>query len=378
MTTYLVTATVVDEACIAERQGAGNEFLSRDYIPGTALWGAMANLTGIGYKEEPNGWFRHLFYSGEVIFTNLYPMCGVERSHPVPLSARTRKSAPGFNNAKAEPIFTNLEGEHLPPAGVTDWLYNGPPDVYDPDIEPISGWYLGSPPNSETVSVNMTLRGHNDRSGPTGTTREGLLFFRQNMARGQEFQGALRAVTNDGENSLERLIQSLGSGPLEIPVGRQPGHVRIELEKIEEEPYWQLVPAIKEENVSILTVTLLSDAILLDPWLRPLSFLSEKYVAASLGLEPNSVSMEQHFSTLREVLGWNGAYSRPREVETAVSAGSAFLYLIDWPEEVGRQERVRRLTEWQRRGIGLRTVEGFGEIRINDPFHPEYGKVVLP
>ena len=36
---------------------------------------------------------------------------------------------------------------------------------------------------------------------------------------------------------------------------------------------------------------------------------------------------------------------------------------------------LERLIAWQRRGSGLRTAEGFGEIRINDPFHRVYQEV---
>jgi CRISPR-associated protein Csx10 len=392
MKTYLVTATVVDEVCIAERHGAGNQYLSLDYIPGITLWGAVAALTGLRRREQPPEWFRRVFYSGEAIFTNLHPSDGAVRAHPVPLSARTLKSAPGFGNGDAEPLLRDFKAELFPggvvnwlagepdprippkcPRGVVDWLYNGPPSHFDPDWEPLRGWYVDNPPDCRSVSVKMVLRGHNDRAGRSGITREGLLFTRQNIARGQRFKGALRAYTPEGEQALEELVQKhLGGLSFEIPIGRQPGCVQIELEDIEGvPPYWQR--DLNMEDDSILTVTLLSDALLFDPWLRPLSYLPPEEVAVALGLGRATVEGPlYHFSALREISSWNGVYSRPRETELAVTAGSSFLYLVSWPQDISVDERVRRLSAWQQRGIGLRTAEGFGEIRINDPFHREY------
>jgi CRISPR-associated protein Csx10 len=392
MRTYLVTATVMDEICIAERYGAANEYLSLDYIPGTALWGAVATLTGIRPGDHPSEQFRRLFYSGEVIFTNLYPMSNMVRAHPIPVSARTPKSAPGFGADDIEPVFRDSKGDLFPgglvnwhkkehatiepecPMGMKDWLYGGIPD-YEPDWEPLSGWYVGDPPNCRCTSVAMVLRGHNDRAGRNGVTREGALFARMNISRGQQFRGALRAHTPEGEQALEELIHNcLGGTMFETSIGRQPGYVRIELEdRGDQQPYWQTPPRIEGEEDTCFTVTLLSNAILLDPWLRPLSFLTAKDIAVALRLDADRVvGPVTHFSTLREVYSWNGAYSRPREAELAVTAGSAFLYRVNWPKEITLDERVHRLSEWQQRGIGLRTAEGFGEIRINDPFHRKY------
>jgi len=378
MKTYIVTAPIIDEVCIAERYGAANEYLSLNYIPGTTWWGAIASLTGIRHHQRPPEHFRRIFYSGDVIFTNLYPMSGEERAHPVPLSARTRKGAPGFRKEDTESLFCDFDEKQLYPEGVVDWLYEGPPSAYEPDWAPMSDWadwYVGDPPLCESVAVKMMIRGHNDRSGRSGTTREGLLFTRQNIARGEKFQGALRALTPEGEEFLEELVQNhLGSEPFEIPIGRQPGCVQIELEDSgDAPPYWQPPPQIDGDDDFILTITLLSNTLLLDHWLRPLSFLPPGEVAEALELDTVAVEGPYyHFSALREVSSWHGAYSRARAAELAVAAGSAFLYCVEWPKEVSEDERVRRLSVWQQRGVGLRTAEGFGEIRVNDPFHRKY------
>lgn len=373
MKTYIVTATVADEICIADRHGAANEYLSLDYIPGTAWWGALAGCTGIRPGQEPAEKFRCVFYSNEVCFTNLYPLEAATRAHPIPLSARTPKSAPGFEH-DADILFRD-ESDNLYPAGVKDLLLSGLPR-YEPDWEPISGWYAGDPPRCRPVSVPMVLRGHSERSGRSGTTRQGRLFIRQNIRRNQRFEGALCALTPAGETALAELLRNyLGSEAFEVPVGRQPGHLRIELnDGGDEPPYWRRHDLqVGGEDDSILTVTLLSDAVLVDRWLRPWSFLPPAMVAAALDLPADAIELVHHFSAVREAFGWNSAYSRPRETERVAVAGSAFCYQVVWPAEILPEERRRRLNAWQQRGVGLRSGEGFGEIRLNDPFHRAFG-----
>ena len=374
MKTYIVEATVLDEVCIADRQGAGNEYIGLDYIPGTTWWGALAALAGLHPGQPPQDeWVRLVFYSGEVVFGNLYPVGeGVLRAHPVPLSARTRKEAPGFKHPGAAPVFRDFDDKKLDPSGVVDLLYSQD-QHYEPDYEPIGGWYVDNPPQCRSLSVSMMLRGHNDRAGRSGTTREGRLFFRQNIPHDVRFQGALRAITPQGAQALSELLHHLDNTPLEIPVGRQPGSVCIDWRDLgQHDAPWQERPVMRED--SLLTVTLLSDALLVDRYLRPLTYLPPEELKAGLSL--TRADMINGYSATRDVSGWNGAYGRPREVELAVRAGSAFLYRVEWPQEVTADERVNRLTVWQRRGVGLRTAEGFGELRVSDPFHREYQEVL--
>jgi CRISPR-associated protein Csx10 len=366
MKTYLVKAEVEEEVCVADRHSAGNEYQTLDYIPGTVWWGAIAERTGIQPGDPPSEQFRVAFYSDQVIFTNLYPESEGLRSHPVPLSARTSKSAPGFYQTE-KPVFRDEKDKRLYPAGVVDWLYDQP-EEFEPDREPMRGWYTGDPPACKSVSVQRTLRGHNDRAGRQGVTREGRLFARQNLARGTRFQGALRAVTPEGEAALDWLVQNvLDVTRMELPVGRKPGCIALELSDRGNVPLvWQ--PPVTGES-EIISVTLLSDAILYDPYLRPLRWLPAGEVKEALGRGVEEIEWMAHFSAVRAVFGWNGAYARPREMEIAVVAGSAFCYGVTWSKQMSQVERENCLNIFQQRGIGLRRSEGFGEIRINDPFH---------
>lgn len=373
MKSYIVDATVLDEVCIAERHSAGNEYIGLDYIPGTAWWGGMAALTGIRPGDPPSEDFRTVFYSGDVVFTNLYPTVYGIRSHPIPLSARTRKSAPGFKDDGGPLFLDEVDGrpESPPSEGVKDWLIDGIPSSFDAEIEGISGWYVGKAPSCKAIHTPMTLRGHHERSPRTGASREGNLFSRQNISRGAKFKGALRATTKRGENSLkwivDKYIQALS---LELSVGRQPGRLKIELtENLDDFLPWQIPdPAFPLED-DFISLTLLSDAIVPDKWLRPLRHVPGSEIKRACGKALSVTGPASHFSSLREILGWNGAYCRPRETEWAIAAGSAFVYEIKWDSKVEPDARKEILAAFQSRGIGLRRSEGYGEIRINDPFH---------
>ena len=377
MRCFLVTATVTDEICLAERHGAGNEFLTLDHIPGTAWWGSMALLTGVVRGVPPddqfgNDLFRQVFHSGDIIFTNLYPSSGGQRGLPVPLTARTLKSAPGFREpATPFRVGHGADEKTLSYPGVKDWLWEGPASFDDGDWQPVPGYYVNAPPYCEALTVKTVLRGHNDSQGPSGTSRPGRVFTRQNLLRGQQFLGLLRAANVKGEADLDKFVTwHLPDLRVRCGIGRHPGFVRLEFEELDEAPPWQ--PEVPAGSLEIVTVTLLADAILVDEWLRPLRDLPSRSVAEELGLAADAVSKVSGFARQSSVSGWNGAHNRPREAEWVLAAGSAFFYELRWPQGVPPAERARLLNDWQRRGLGLRRSEGFGEMRLNDPFHEEY------
>jgi hypothetical protein len=293
------------------------------------------------------------------------------RASPIPFSARTHKSAPGFEQPDRV-IFA--DGERLlRPRGVKDWLFRDESESFDPDWVPMEGWYLGSETSRESCSVNMLLRTHADRSMPQGVTREGRLFVRQNIGSGQKFVGSIRSFSQRGDELLDELRQQMiSSRPMELFIGRQPG--RIEIQRVEEisdgSLPWQPTPCFNPIDRRLVSVTLLSDALVVDPYLRPLPFFPSHEIAKAVSVRKDKVKGPiRHFSRCRPLSGWNKAYSRFREWESVIVAGSVFLYQIEWDAGFSDQKVVECLDHMQKLGLGLRTTEGFGEIRVNDPFH---------
>lgn len=380
MWTYLVTAEVLDEICLAKRGSAGNIYFSNDYIPGTVWWAALAALTGIRPGEEPKMEFKRVFYSGDIIFSHLYPLeeYNNTRTLPLPLSARVRKSQPGFKNGiELYGEMVNDQRISIYPGGVWDWLNTGHPQVYKSDWQPFTGWYVLTANGGLKSACRFSLRGHTDMAGRSGAATQEALFLRQNIVRQQKFQGYLRIMTQDAYDALLPFIipDEYDNNPLIVSVGRQPGTIALSFEKRDSDYLpWRNEPSTGVDDVSCLTVTFLSPGILLDSRLRAYSYLPAEEVALALGREVKVEGPIECFSAIHNIGGWNGAYGRPKEIDLAIAAGSAFSYLIQWPSDFTQEERIKRLRYWQNRGLGWRRAEGYGEIYLENPFHTVFSQ----
>ena len=383
MKAYEVHATVTDEVCVAIGQGASNEYPTLDFVPGTSWWGALAGMTGIRAGQIPSQDFMTVFYSGEVVFSNLNPARAGRRAHPIPLSVRTNKSSPGF--ASDPPGFTFRSSRTgtdvtLRPKGAVDWLRDGMPKSFEPDLQNMRGWYVGFEAGPESVDFATVTRGCNEVIDQPGVTAEGQLFSRENLQSGETLQGYLRALSDQAEHALESVLADViakqghqdADGVITLPfvtVGRAPGAVSLMLFPV---PSGALPCdcSPKDDDEEIL-VTCASDTLLVDSWFAPLCKIPPNMLSAHLSDAGHAVMVEgpiYHFCSMREIAGWNGAYGRPREAETAIAAGSAFAYCVEWGGLVPAEKRNRML-RLQQRGLGLRRAEGFGEIRVNDPIH---------
>ncbi|MEW6212953.1 MAG: CRISPR-associated RAMP protein Csx10, partial [Acidobacteriota bacterium] len=114
------------------------------------------------------------------------------------------------------------------------------------------------------------------------------------------------------------------------------------------------------------TIDLQSDAILLDEtgW-RPTMVLS----AACLQREAQCnepVEMARSYASYTYRSGWNAAHGLPKDVDVATTAGNVFVYRT--PSEK-LSMWIERLTELERRGVGERRLEGFGQVKVCDEFH---------
>lgn len=376
MRDLIVSVTVLDEICIARRQESGNEYETHDYIPGRIMWGTFASLTGVQPRALPLKEFVDLFYSGDVIFSSLYPSDDTKsvRSIPVPLSARTYKHAPGF---KDDPSILDYE-----PEAVFDCLIDGIPDEVKENPERFvkyEAYYIGRSPRCQTIRQEINYIGRNERDIKRGTSKERMLFTRQNIPRGTVLLGFIRSNTDRGDNALKWLLNKLGlngNGEIEVSIGRSPGRIRLKIKATESSTLFVLDNDLNEVYDQSFTITCLSPAIILDPFLRYMKYIPPELIHKELNGILKSCSLIRHFSAMELIQGWNGAYRRPMEEEIAIARGSAFYYRYKLAENKTKQELIDTLNELKRRGIGLRRAEGFGEIRINDPFHLElkYGR----
>jgi len=115
-----------------------------------------------------------------------------------------------------------------------------------------------------------------------------------------------------------------------------------------------------------VTITLTSDAILLDRLLRYRTCIDGESLAAVGGIGGAQLLFQS--GGTRRVMGWNGALGLPKGDELAVTMGSVFVFGLDRPLDEGMAARFLALQEG---GIGVRKREGFGQLLVASPFHYE-------
>ncbi len=368
---YGIRAEVLDDICIVKSQALSNQYVTLDYIPGRIIWGALAALTGIKAGEKPPEEFTEVFYSGRVIFNNLYPSATKDayiRTYPIPLSARTEKSKKGF---KGDDCISSDNGRG---GAVCDWLIDDVPDGIE-----LEEWikhpyfysiFLGN--HYKTIVPSFRYSIHHERDNLSGTTKEGYLFTRINILKGNRFVGYLKildGLSQKAQKLIANLLDRIKIHP-ELYIGRKPGRIKLEISQYHDY-YNEICMEESSDRTIIFTITCYSDTILTEDgeYFRYLSYIPGELIKKELGGVIQSCQLIRWFSSTTPVHGWHGVYRRTAEVEVAIQRGSAFLYKAILKDDINEDKLKAAFMALQLKGIGLRRAEGFGEIRINDPFH---------
>ncbi len=408
-----LTATPESPVHLAEKLGAGNYSRTLHYIPGTALRGALAaayldredlrwqiNELLHHFESSFEEYFNWVFLSGLVRFENLYPRL----DHPsfvIPLSARSCKLHSGF---AAEDVI----GKELP-HGVFDILLFEPEGfrcatyrkntVCGAPMEPLHGFYQsanGEAQAGRRVNAGRRVLARTAIESGTEIVRQGMFYSLESIEEGgggyAVFSGSLHSdapsnLTFEHQQILVGLLREHIGGQLSIlSVGaartRGLGRVRVALAEFDtpglmplDQRFAQLQDKWRETSPersgeTVFTLTLNSDAIVLDELWRYCSVLDEHVLASEASGLPACQLAERFFTGTRIVSGWNSAHRLPKEDELAIAKGAAFFYkssadpqaVFDWLQTIEAQ------------GIGERRSEGFGQIIACHPFHLEVPK----
>jgi len=290
--------------------------------------------------------------------------CWVAR--PVPLSAFSPKSNPGFSQSG--------EGD-----GVYDLLLQ---DHWDENLgQPVqvAGWCIKEGTTYKRFCPPTYLSVHTAINPPTKAAAEGQLFAREYLQDGSHFlmqvagnmSGILESLINEvgfircGERKSggwgKLVIENIPDAYIHSPEGSM-GTVEVRLNRFNQNG---------QGPELLFSLTLWSDAIVVDKWLRPVSTLSPDILAWQFRL--NGLKSEYSgFARVRQVHGWNVVHQLPKPVDWAIERGSCFLYRAE-VDRNDRSELIKRLEELEKSGIGLRRNEGFGRVVVCDPFHLQGG-----
>lgn len=362
---------------LSSRYFASNEVDTLDYIPGSAFRGAMADKLGkeLGYDTPI---FSEIFLNGRVKVGNLYLLKGGQ-GFPIPKSARTCKYLKGFRpHAVIDFLLSAVEYR------LTENAFAFPRvcPLCKAPLASFDGFYVRTGERIDPTKRLITRTAIDDR---TLTARQGVLYSIETIEEDQEFYGMLDAdsvlVIEDeelrhGDTTILRkgeilwlgLGKTRGFGNVEITAIRNlgqifspdlvPGNVENRFEKFQQR--------LSRLNINGFAITLFSDAIMIDKFMRYRSWIDGQYLKEEFNLD--NVELLCAFNSTREILGWNVAWGLPKETEMAIEKGSTFFFKCD-----AKQENLcETLKQIELEGVGLRREEGFGRVYICDTFHTEY------
>jgi CRISPR-associated protein Csx10 len=132
------------------------------------------------------------------------------------------------------------------------------------------------------------------------------------------------------------------------------------------------------EEVSYFSITLQSDAIISDAFMRPKAVLEGGDLIQALSIDsPDDVShmsLQSVYASAgtRLIQSWNMASGYPKPDDMAIAMGSVFLFKVD---QMSATDLAGPLAILEERGIGKRRSEGFGRLVVCDPFHWEVSEL---
>ncbi|MBE9079037.1 CRISPR-associated RAMP protein Csx10 [Romeria aff. gracilis LEGE 07310] len=420
MKEILLTITALSPLAIGRQKPGGSVSEAQSYIPGSVIRGAIAAqmLRQSNSGDQPGGDFETLFLSEDAaIFSNAYPTVRGRQPLVLPATAVSSKTNPGFQTE------TNSNG------GVFDTLMDrfcaeGYGHLYDPNcpsdqgrVEPYGGFYSVEDKKYRSHSAATRLLTRVGINRRRATAQEQMLYsiealsetvrVKHKKAEGEDndeetyewspsnFGGTIRLADAELAEQLKKYIESRNpeSGITQPSRLRLGGSISRGLGKVSIEATiqdyqsnaasriaafdqtlrdrwetWKIfgtpdVPLAK--NRTFFTIGLTSDAILSEQWRRT-TVISPEMLCQMAGVSDSGLELHASYSSYDHRSGWNAAWGLMKDVELVTKMGSVFLFSI--PKE---QENVwiSKLAKVERQGIGDRTSEGFGQVRICDEFH---------
>ena len=347
-----------------------------DYIPGTALRGALAEAY-LAEHGEPDDAFHALFLSEQVQYGDLWPAVSGSPTILIPATAQACKRY----GLKHEGSFRDTLLDAL-----TDQQSDGKCKCDEP-LDRVMGYLCGLE-TVDPISVRSRLRVSTAIERGTGAVAREMLFTQHTLTGKRKdkdkselfFRGSIRLASSRLQDELNCFLEKgkrlfLGAGR-----SRGLGEVRVET--------WQTIApdsslperwenfnaaaqrAGGDTDKRYFSLTLLSHLALRDDLLRPvLDGIAPHHFRLPDGIEwaryKDSDQPIRFLSTVT-VAGWNAAQGLPKPDTVVLARGSVLLFRCETAQE---QDVLTRLAEIEAEGVGERRNEGFGRISVCYPIH---------
>ncbi len=378
-----------------------NLLKSSDYISGSSLRGALASVFLKSNHKNNRDLFRDLFLSGTVHFGNCY--LGTDKVSVITATARSCKNFSGFLPEKLD--------KEEPKHGVLDGLiryYAYQKSLHQnskkkkclehldeckkcgSQVEYFSGVYGEIGDKYKRFEPKKTVITRTAIDENTLTAKEGSLFSTEvvlppETGIGYYFHGRIFSSDSALEETLKDFLSNIS---FSIGGERTYGYGRIEVTEakiisgssfLDQDTETRLgnfnnklQEFLPHEKELFFALTLNSDAILVDSFLRFVSPLNESILYEYFPTDIKFTLLESYCST-RIIKGWSNIHKLPKENDIALTMGSAFLFKAE--EGTDKQELIEYLTNIENKGIGERKTEGFGKLVVCHPFHLEVNPI---
>jgi CRISPR-associated protein Csx10 len=278
----------------------------------------------LGENAHKDETFYRWFLKGELKITNAYIIYENYHYYPIPLSVQEDKKEKG--NAY-DLLFQNEE--------------------FDKQTKGIDGYVRFSGNYLYKFPVKKSLNFHHARDRERGTSKEGLIFNYESINEGQTFEGYIIGEDKD----IKDFMSIIGDGIYYLGRSRNNQYGKIEFRLLDKEPV-DFTGEIKTEidDIQSAVITLLSDTIVYNEY--GYSTTDIKGFEKAIGCK-----IKQAFIKQTEEEGFLSIWRLKTPQEVCFRAGSCFLVEL-------KDGDIQRLRDLQKKGIGMRTHEGFGRFVI--------------
>jgi len=360
------TLRLSEQAVFSQLGGDPNIVQSEGYVPGSAVWGALAGRLiqklNLGKTAHENELFRRWFLRSGLRCLNAYPTDEEEKIRllPVPLSIRKEKG----NEDSIHDLAAYLTKETSLP---------------DETLKTIEGFGKISGEKLYTANSQTRYNYHTTRVSRVkgrAAKNEGAVFVYEALEAGQLFKGLILGEQAD----LAELLKILGwaeAKPLELRLGRSRatqygGATCLKLLSESPEPFSREITINNDDfSENFLVLTLTSSLLLPNESGYPLQLIENadnealifpvEPIAKALGLDAAGLSLKYSFARREIIGGYSAVWGLPRPQWPAFKAGSVFVFELAHPQLLGED----KLTEVEAISLGLRTGEGYGRFVLN-------------
>jgi len=397
MTTEMLTLKAESPLALHRRR-AGEQFApTLDYLPGSAVRGALADvyLKGDAARSKDK-LFHRLFLSEAVAFSDFLPVPdskgGLPRLIPATAMACKRFSEHERDSLTDGLLRLELARELGQPAPLEHNQWNRCPECRgigrNEKRDRAEPGYFTSLETFQRISIRKRMIANTAIERATGTAAHAMLFshevIEESSAHKEGAETLFRGIVTMPDDLRSDLLNlARRRDRLAVGYGRSRGLGQLSVEG------WGGAPPLEPQSLAERWESLNQAARAL--WKRFDRELQGRYfsltlqshlalrneadepvlgevTAADLGL-PAADRIERCRCVLNSALvsGWNAAQNLPKADTWALARGSVLLFRL--LSEADPKPVMERLAEIEREGLGERRAEGFGRVIVCDRFH---------